>query len=234
MTWLRERGGDERDGTLFADVKHALYMVEGGEAGSVAEAFNEMEREKEEWEGFSEGDIDQSLLGTGKFEHLKSLVAAREEYARARGEVVATGVDWRKGDEPREGPVRSEGVFLGGMQIAPGQLVEWEEERKRLAERMGPANALQRAAMQQMEMDRELGTGGGLLMPSVNEGERIMDGNDGDADKNQTERMKEIAEVVEKGPVAAVCAGSEGVGKRMCYFDEWDGQQGGPAKVMAP
>ena len=156
MAWLRERGGDERDGTLFADVKHALYMVEAGAVGSVAEAFNEMEREKEEWEGFSEGDIDQAMLGTGKFEHFKSLVAAREDYARSRGEIVPSGVDWRKGDEPPEGPVRSEGVFLGGLQIAPEQLDEWEEERRRRAVRMGPAtNALQKAAMEQQLMALE-------------------------------------------------------------------------------
>jgi hypothetical protein len=235
MAWLRKRGGDERDGSLFSDVKHALYMVEAGEVGSVAEAFNEMEREKDEWEGFSEGDIDQSMIGTGKFEHFKSLVAAREDYARSRGEIVPSGVDWRKGDEPPEGPVRSEGVFLGGLQIAPEQLDEWEEERRRRAERMGPAtNALQKAAVEQREMDREHGVGPGLL-PWLNESDRGMDaGNDGNSSTNATTTsgMRGVVGLAEKGPVAAVGFAGEGEGRRMCYFDEWDGRQDEPAKVM--
>ena len=235
MAWLRERGGDERDGTLFADVKHALYMVEAGAVGSVAEAFNEMEREKEEWEGFSEGDIDQAMLGTGKFEHFKSLVAAREDYARSRGEIVPSGVDWRKGDEPPEGPVRSEGVFLGGLQIAPEQLDEWEEERRRRAVRMGPAtNALQKAAMEQREMDREYGVGPGLLI-GMNESDRGMDADDnGNSSANATTAsgMRDVVGVAEKGPVAAVGLAGEGAGRRMCYFDEWDGHQDEPAKVV--
>lgn len=201
--WLRDRGGPARDGMLYSDVKHALYMVEAHEVASVREAFDEMDREKAEYDDFSEGEVDHHMIGTGKFEVLKSLAAARDEYARSKGELPRPGVDWAKGDVPPEGPVRSSGVFLGGLQIDPEQLDEWEEERREHQTRMGPPNALAAAASAQRQADKGgMQKAANLFIDTV----ALTKGT--------------------SGPVALANAnGPEG--RRMCYFDEWDGKSEG-------
>ena len=54
------------------EVRQALALVEAREEGSILGAFARMAQVKKDYQEYADDDIDQSLLGVGKFDELKT------------------------------------------------------------------------------------------------------------------------------------------------------------------